>query len=345
MLSVVGAKGGKFMTSGKKVACHFSVLIFLLCLIFLLSLSLGYANSSLLEVCKVFLGKSDATMSFIVTQIRLPRILACMLGGGSLAMSGVLLQTLTKNPLADSGILGLNAGAGLVIAIMVGLLDVTNSMMIALMPFLAMLGGILTICTVYFVSRQKNQPISPTRLIITGVGISSLLSGIMISIIANLDTSKTDYIVSWLSGKVSGGNWQTLMILAPLLLVTWLLTYSRSYALNIMSLNEETAIALGLNLKRERLYTLILSTALAALSVVLVGNITFIGLLAGHITRQLLGSDHRISLPSSLLIGMIIFLIADTIGRVCLVGTGIPTGLVVAVIGAPYFLYLMIKTT
>ena len=145
--------------------------------------------------------------------------------------------------------------------------------------------------------------------------------------------------------KVSGGNWQTLMILAPLLLVTWLLTYSRSYALNIMSLNEETAIALGLNLKRERLYTLILSTALAALSVVLVGNITFIGLLAGHITRQLLGSDHRISLPSSLLIGMIIFLIADTIGRVCLVGTGIPTGLVVAVIGAPYFLYLMIKTT
>ncbi|MDO4964306.1 MAG: iron ABC transporter permease, partial [Streptococcus gallolyticus] len=256
-----------------------------------------------------------------------------------------LLQTLTKNPLADSGILGINAGAGLVIAIMVGLLDVTNSMMIALMPFLAMLGGILTICTVYFVSRQKNQPISPTRLIITGVGISSLLSGIMISIIANLDTSKTDYIVSWLSGKVSGGNWQTLMILAPLLLVTWLLTYSQSYALNIMSLNEETAIALGLNLKRERLYTLIFSTALAALSVVLVGNITFIGLLAGHITRQLLGSDHRISLPSSLLIGMIIFLIADTIGRVFLVGTGIPTGLVVAVIGAPYFLYLMIKTT
>lgn len=169
--------------------------------------------------------------------------------------------------------------AGLVITIMVGLLDVTNSMMIALMPFLAMLGGILTICTVYFVSRQKNQPISPTRLIITGVGISSLLSGIMISIIANLDTSKTDYIVSWLSGKVSGGNWQTLMILAPLLLITWLLTYSQSYALNIMSLNEETAIALGLNLKRECLYTLILSTALAALSVVLVGNITFIGLL------------------------------------------------------------------
>ena len=231
------------------------------------------------------------------------------------------------------------------IAIMVGLLDVTNSMMIALMPFLAMLGGILTICTVYFVSRQKNQPISPTRLIITGVGISSLLSGIMISIIANLDTSKMDYIVSWLSGKVSGGNWQTLMILAPLLLITWLLTYSQSYALNIMSLNEETAIALGLNLKRECLYTLILSTALAALSVVLVGNITFIGLLAGHITRQLLGSDHRISLPSSLLIGMIIFLIADTVGRVCLVGTGIPTGLVVAVIGAPYFLYLIIKTT
>lgn len=344
MLFMVGAKGGKFMTSKLKIVCHFTILILLLLFVFLLSLSMGYANSSLVEVINVFLGQSDATMSLIVLQIRLPRILACMLGGASLAMSGVLLQTLTKNPLADSGILGINTGAGLVIAIMAGLLDITNPMVLTLLPFLAMLGGILTICTVYFVSHQKNQPISPTRLIIAGVGISSLLSGIMVSIIANLDTSKTDYIVSWLSGKVTGGNWQDLAILAPILFITWLLTYSRSYALNIMSLTDETALALGLHLKRERLYTLILSTALAALSVVLVGNITFIGLLAGHITRRLLGSDHRISLPSSLLIGMILLLIADTIGRVFLVGTGIPTGIVVSVIGAPYFLYLMIKT-
>lgn len=166
----------------------------------------------------------------------------------------------------------------------------------------------------------------------------------MVAVMDQLDPNETDYIVSWLSGKVTGGNWQTLTILAPLLILIWLATYSRSYALNIMTLNEESALALGLHLKRERFYILVLATALAAISVVLVGNITFVGLLAGHITRRFLGSDHRVSLPASMIMGMLLLLIADTLGRIFLVGTGIPTGIVVAIIGAPYFLYLMSKT-
>ncbi|EFW88794.1 iron chelate uptake ABC transporter, FeCT family, permease protein [Streptococcus equinus ATCC 9812] len=266
-----------------------------------------------------------------------------MIGGAALAVSGILLQTLTKNPLADSGILGINTGAGFVIAIMIGLLDISNPKILAFMPFLAMIGSIITICTVYAISHQKNQPISPSRLIIAGVGVSSLLSGMMISIIDNLDIGKTDYIVSWLSGKVTGGNWQTLMTLTPLFLLSLGLTYWRSYILNMMMFSEETTIALGINIKKERLVLLILSTALASLSVILVGNITFIGLLSGHITKQLFGNDHRITLPASMIVGMILILVADTIGRSLLVGTGIPTGIIISVIGAPYFLYLMIK--
>lgn len=317
------------------------ILIILLLLVFILSLSMGYAKSSLIDVIEVLVGKSSSSMIFIITKIRLPRIIACMLGGASLALSGMLLQTLTKNPLADSGILGINTGAGLVITIMVGFLDMTNPMTIALMPLFAMIGGILTIFIVYFMSRKKNINISPTRLIITGVGMSSMLSGVMVSLISKINDFKMTYIVEWLSGKVNGGDWTTLAIFSPLLLLIWILTYSRSHSLNIMNLNEQTALALGLNLQRERLYTLILSTALASLSVVLVGNITFVGLVSGHITRRFLGNDHRISLPTSMLVGMIILLLADTIGRILLVGTGIPTGIIVSMIGAPYFLYLM----
>lgn len=317
------------------------ILIILLLLVFILSLSMGYAKSSLIDVIEVLVGKSSSSMIFIITKIRLPRIIACMLGGASLALSGMLLQTLTKNPLADSGILGINTGAGLVITIMVGFLDMTNPMTIALMPLFAMIGGILTIFIVYFMSRKKNNNISPTRLIITGVGMSSMLSGVMVSLISKINDFKMTYIVEWLSGKVNGGDWTTLAIFSPLLLLIWILTYSRSHSLNIMNLNEQTALALGLNLQRERLYTLILSTALASLSVVLVGNITFVGLVSGHITRRFLGNDHRISLPASMLVGMIILLLADTIGRILLVGTGIPTGIIVSMIGAPYFLYLM----
>ncbi len=317
------------------------ILIILLLLVFILSLSMGYAKYSLIDVIEVLVGKSSSSMIFIITKIRLPRIIACMLGGASLALSGMLLQTLTKNPLADSGILGINTGAGLVITIMVGFLDMTNPMTIALMPLFAMIGGILTIFIVYFMSRKKNNNISPTRLIITGVGMSSMLSGVMVSLISKINDFKMSYIVEWLSGKVNGGDWTTLAIFSPLLLLIWILTYSRSHSLNIMNLNEQTALALGLNLQRERLYTLILSTALASLSVVLVGNITFVGLVSGHITRRFLGNDHRISLPASMLVGMIILLLADTIGRILLVGTGIPTGIIVSMIGAPYFLYLM----
>lgn len=317
------------------------ILIILLLLVFILSLSMGYAKSSLIDVIEVLVGKSSSSMVFIITKIRLPRIIACMLGGASLALSGMLLQTLTKNPLADSGILGINTGAGLVITIMVGFLDMTNPMTIALMPLFAMIGGILTIFIVYVMSRKKNNNISPTRLIITGVGMSSMLSGVMVSLISKINDFKMTYIVEWLSGKVNGGDWTTLAIFSPLLLLIWILTYSRSHSLNIMNLNEQTALALGLNLQRERLYTLILSTALASLSVVLVGNITFVGLVSGHITRRFLGNDHRISLPASMLVGMIILLLADTIGRILLVGTGIPTGIIVSMIGAPYFLYLM----
>ncbi|MFS1663077.1 FecCD family ABC transporter permease [Streptococcus sp. zg-JUN1979] len=322
---------------------HFLLLVALLCLVILIALSTGYDNTSISDILRLFGGKGSQSTLFIMTSIRLPRILACMLGGASLALSGMLLQTLTKNALSDSGILGINTGAGFMIALVVGFFDITDSHTIRFLPFFAMCGGIITIVVVYFMSRQKNHSINPTRLIITGVGVSTMLSGLMISIISHIRADKMDYIVSWLSGKVTGGNWEYLALLTPLLLLLWGITHSRSRFLNIMALNEQTALALGLDLKKERLITLILATSLASLSVVLVGNITFIGLVAGHITRKLLGSDHRITLPASMLIGMMILLIADTLGRSLLVGTGIPTGLVVSIIGAPYFLWLMTK--
>ncbi|TCD46796.1 iron ABC transporter permease [Streptococcus sp. X16XC17] len=206
-----------------------------------------------------------------------------------------------------------------------------------------MLGGSATILLVYMVARKKNMGIPPTRLIIAGVGISSMLSGIMVSIINRINPFKVQVVVQWLSGSVSGGKWLTLTIFTPIFLVVWILTYSRSRSLNIMNLNEQTAMALGLDVQKERAITLILATALAALSVVLVGNITFVGLVAGHIIRKWLGGDHRIIIPATMFMGIILLLIADTIGRVLLVGTGIPTGIIVSAIGAPYFLYLMRK--
>ncbi|BAQ23710.1 FecCD family ABC transporter permease [Streptococcus troglodytae] len=331
------------MKNSVKARHVFLLLILLLSLFSLISLSIGQVSFSVFDILDIFLGRSSDAMMMIITNIRLPRILVCLLAGGSLALSGMLLQTLTHNPLADSGILGINTGAGMVITLTISYLNIESHLVISFLPVIAMLGGCLTILLVFLIARQKNNNISPTRLIITGVGVSTMLSGTMVSIVGSVNRYKVDYIVHWLSGQISGDNWTTLMILSPLLFTLWIWTYSRSQTLNIMNLNDHTALALGLRLQKERLITLTLATSLAALSVILVGNITFIGLVAGHIARKLLGSNHFISLPSAMLIGMLILLSADTIGRVFLIGTGIPTGLIVSILGAPYFLYLMTR--
>ncbi|MFC5630700.1 MULTISPECIES: FecCD family ABC transporter permease [Streptococcus] len=328
-----------------QTSTHFKrifILLILVTLFFaLLSLSLGSSHLSLVTVIKTLLGQTDAKTRLIILNIRLPRILAALIAGASLAISGLLLQTLTRNPLADSGILGINAGAGLIIALAISIFKTIAPQFIALLPLMAMLGALATVMIVYFISRKPNHDIDPIRLIITGVGLSIMLSGLMVSIIGNIDRFKVDYIINWLSGQISGDNWKTLALLSPFLILLLGLSYSRSRSLNIMTLNEQTATTLGLNLQKERLITLLLSTALASLSVIIVGNITFIGLISGHISRRFVGGNHLILFPITFLMGMIILLIADTIGRVFLVGTGIPTGLVVSLIGAPYFLYLM----
>ena len=331
------------MTDRKKIRNVFAFLIFLIIILFFISLSVGYANSSFQDIIDVFIGTASPKTILIISKIRLPRILVAMIGGASLALAGLLLQTLTRNPLADSGILGINAGTGLIVSIMVGLSATIHPIMLSLMPVFAILGGILTISLVYLIAKRKDGSIQPIRLIITGVGISSLLSGIMVSVISRLDDFKMEYIVQWLSGKINGGDWQTLTLYAPLLLLTWLVTYRQSHPLNILTLNDQTAISLGLDLQKERAKILALATILAALSVVFVGNITFVGLVSGHIARKWLGNNHRILIPASMGIGMSLLLVSDTVGRVLLVGTGIPTGIILAVIGAPYFLFIMYK--
>lgn len=320
-----------------------TLLAFSLGLCVIISLSVGYAKASIWDFVDLLTGHSSKGMTFIIKNIRLPRVLVCLLGGGFLALSGLLLQNITKNPLADSGILGINAGAGLVLALFIAYAQTADTKLIALRPILAVIGGTMTTTLVYWISRKKNHGINPTRLIITGIGLSSLLSGLMITIVSQIDAFKVPFIVSWLNGSIAGGTWANVLWFSPLISLLWLITYAQGQSLNILNLNEQTALALGLNLQKQRLVVLILSTALAALSVILIGNITFIGLIAGHISRRLLGVDHRLTIPSSLMIGMMLLLLADTLGRVLLVGTGIPTGIIVTMIGAPYFLYLMTK--
>ncbi|HFR3539050.1 TPA: FecCD family ABC transporter permease [Streptococcus suis] len=302
-----------------------------------LSLIIGYSKLGLTDLLTTFSGQASSATQLIFWKIRLPRLMVSILAGGALAISGHLFQTLTRNPLADSGILGVNAGAGLLLT-----LALTWNISFQLsQPLLALAGGFLATGLVYLLAYKKGQGLEPTRLVLTGVGLASLFSSSMVSLMVRFDRYKLDSIIGWLSGRYVGDDWQTISLVGPGLLVLCLFSFIRFSRLNILQLEADLGIGLGLNRQKESILVLILATSLASLSSLLVGNTAFVGLLAGHLAKQVVGKQHQDSLPTSFLIGSILMVLADMVARSFLVGTGIPTGLVLTIIGAPYFLFLL----
>ncbi|HEM6310324.1 TPA: iron ABC transporter permease [Streptococcus suis] len=313
------------------------LLLLLLIALSLLSLIVGYSKLGLTDLFATLSGQANTATQLIFWKIRLPRLLVSILAGGALAVSGHLFQTLTRNALADSGILGVNAGAGLLLT-----LALTWNISFPLsQPLLALTGGFLATGLVYLLAYKKGRGIEPTRLVLTGVGLASLFSSSMISLMVRFDRYKLENIIGWLTGRYVGDDWQTINLISPLLIALCVLSWLRFSKLNILRLEASLGIGLGLDRQKEATIVLILATSLASFSSLLVGNTAFIGLLAGHLAKRLIGNQHQYSLPLSALIGSSLLISADIFSRSLLVGTGIPTGLVITLIGAPYFLFLL----
>lgn len=306
-------------------------------------LSVGYSSMGFKEVIPTFFGYGEASEEFILFSIRLPRILILILAGIALAIAGAVLQTLTKNDLADPGIIGINAGAGIGITVLYlfakgELLNFSYAL-----PIVGFLSAIMTALLIYSFSYERNRGIQPFRLILVGVGFAAALSGIMIMLISSADRSDVDFIAGWLAGNVWGADWPFVFALLPWILILVPLILMRANHLNILGLSEPMAVGLGASLNKQRIYFLMMAVALAASAVSVTGGIGFIGLMAPHIARSLVGPRHQRFLPMTILIGPILLLLADAIGRSILSESTIPVGIVVAIIGAPYFLYLLKK--
>lgn len=317
----------------------FGLVLSLFTLLSCLSIVFAYSKLGIPDFIHLLLGNANRTTQLIFLNIRLPRLIVSIMAGGSLALSALLFQTLTRNPMADSGILGVNAGAGFLLT----LATTWNINSLVFQPFLAITGGVLATAIVFFLAIKPRQTLQAHRLILTGVGLSSLLMSSTIHLMMQFDPYKLDNLIGWLSGRYVGDNWQLITLTSPLLILFWFVTIIRYQPLNIFQLDNQVAIGLGLKMKQERLFILILATSLASLSSILVGNTAFVGLVASHLAQKLIGKQHQFSLPLSMLLGAILMLLADMIARSILVGTGIPTGLVVTAIGSPYFLFLMTK--
>jgi iron complex transport system permease protein len=212
------------------------------------------------------------------------------------------------------------------------------------LPFVAFVGALLTACLIHVFAYNRNTGLQPVRLVLTGVGFSMALSGTMIVLISSAEREKVDFIAKWLAGNIWGSDWPFIWALVPWLAILIPFTLYKANRLDILALNEPVAIGVGVSVERERFVLLLTAVALAASAVSVTGGIAFIGLMAPHMAKALVGPRHQLLIPITVLLGGWLLLLADTTGRHLIDPDGIPAGIMAAFMGAPYFIYLLLKS-
>ncbi|WP_223636203.1 FecCD family ABC transporter permease [Planococcus sp. 4-30] len=327
----------------KKQRISYYLLLALILLTAIASMGLGYSPISYDRLVPAIFGQGTFKEDFILFSIRLPRILITLLAGMALALSGAILQSVTRNDLADPGIIGINSGAGVAIAVFFLFIPVEAGAFVYLLPIVAFGGALATAALIYAFSYSRNTGLQPIRLVLVGIGFSMALSGVMIVLISSAEPEKVDFIANWLAGNIWGADWPFIVAILPWLLVLIPFTLYKANRMNVLGLSDPVAVGIGVSIEKERLVLLIAAVALAASAVSVTGGIAFIGLMAPHIAKSIVGPRHQLFLPLAILIGGWLLLLADTIGRNLLEPSGIPAGIMAALIGAPYFIYLLLK--
>lgn len=312
--------------------------------VFLISMNAGFIRLTPLDTNRTLLGMGTDKQSLILFEFRLPRIVISMLIGAGLAVSGCILQGISRNALADPGILGINAGAGLMVMLYVTYFPTTSIRSVFWLPLVALLGAGLTAALIYMLAYRRHKGISPISLILVGIAVAAGISAAMIVLTLRLDPGQYQFVATWLAGSIWGTNWKFVLALLPWIVVLLPYVLYKARAMNVLTLGDQLATGLGAPVERERLVLLAAAIGLAGASVAVGGGIGFVGLIGPHLARRLVGPGHQSLLPASALAGALLVITADTIGRTVLQPTEIPTGIVVAVIGAPYFLYLLARS-
>ncbi|WHY00061.1 iron ABC transporter permease [Neobacillus sp. DY30] len=327
----------------RKQRIIFISLIALIILTLVVGMGLGPASLSYDRLIPALIGQGTFKEEFVLFSVRLPRIIITLLAGMALALSGAILQGITRNDLADPGIIGINSGAGVAVTVFFLFFPIEAGSFVYMLPLVAFLGALLTAVLIYLFAYSKTEGMQPVRLVLIGVGFSMALSGAMIVLISSAERVKVDFIAKWLAGNIWGTDWPFIWALLPWLVVLLPFTLYKANRLNLLSLSEPVAIGVGVSIEKERIVLLITAVALAASAVSVTGGITFIGLMAPHMAKALVGPRNQLFIPIAILIGGWLLVFADTLGRNIMESAGVPAGIMVALIGAPYFIYLLLK--
>lgn len=310
------------------------VLAVLACFGGIISIMKGSVNVPLNEIIATMTGGSAGMHQQIIMNIRLPRTIVAGLVGVNLALSGAILQAVMKNPLADPHIIGISAGAG-IMGIFIMLLFPDLSWLITPAAFAGAMGAAILI----YILAWKNG-IQPIRIILAGVAVSAFL-GAGISALMIIYSDRVHSALMWMVGGLSARSWPQVMIIWPYTLAGMIFTLLAARHLNILQLGDELAKGLGLRVERTRLILTAAAALLAASAVSVVGLLGFVGLIVPHAARLMIGSDYRYLLPATIFLGAATVMLSDTFARVAFAPVELPVGIIMAAIGAPFFLFLL----
>ncbi|NFG37500.1 iron ABC transporter permease [Clostridium botulinum] len=330
----------------KRFTLIIGVLMILIITIILVGLNMGSLAIEPSDVIKTLIGQGSKSHEIAIFKLRLPRIVIGILVGTALAIAGTILQGVTKNDLADSGILGINSGAALFVVIYIYIMngniyDGISNMTIFTMPIVALSGAVFGAFLIYILAWKNG--INSSRLLLIGIGINVAFTSILTIFQLRFTTQEFNRVMAWTSGSIWGASWKYVLAVLPFILIFTLLTIYKARYLDVLNLGDEVATGLGVEVEKERRKLIIYAVILAGVATSVAGSIAFLGLVAPHIARKLVGPKHKKLIPTSALVGSLILLIGDTIARNIIAPMELPVGIVVAIIGVPYFIYLMLS--
>ena len=323
----------------------FVTAIFLLAAM-LISLIWGTYSISVKDVFNTLFGQGSKLQNTTIFQLRLPRICIALFVGIALSTAGCVLQSVTRNPLAEPGMIGINAGAALAVVLFISIKSTAyysalSAATVFMIPVFALAGSLLSSLLIYFLAYKKG--ISPNRLILTGIGVNAGINAFIT--LYQLNMSKGDYnqALTWISGSLWGSSWIYFIFLAPAVLLLTIIVLYKSRTLDVYALGDETASGLGVSVQRESRILLLLAVALSALATSVAGNIAFLGLLGPHIAKKLVGAAHKRQIITGAMISAALIIAADSISRNLFSPLEVPVGITLSIVGVPYFIYLMLK--
>lgn len=305
---------------------------------FIIAMIFGAADTTINDVWLALTSNVQGDKITMLREIRLPREVAAIFVGAALAVSGAVMQGMTRNPLADPGLLGLSAGANAALAITIAWMPKVGYFGIMIACFIgAAVGSFL----VFGLGTIKKGGFTPLRLVLAGAAVSAFLSAVAEGVGIYFKISKD--VSMWTAGGMIGTTWSQLQIVVPVIVIGIIIALLLSRQLTILSLNEEVAVGLGQNTTRIKAILFIVTILLAGASVALVGNMAFIGLMIPHIVRAIVGTDYRFIIPMSAVSGATFMLFADTLGRTLNAPYETPVAAIISLLGLPFFLIIVRK--